>query len=62
MKSSEDLKRCVRRICELLECEYGQKKHRAFCVSPLINPASPWIRTFTEYAKDWDWEEIVERR
>ena len=29
MKSSEDLKRCVRRICELLECEYGRKKHPA---------------------------------
>ena len=25
MKSSEDLKRCVRHICELLECEYGRK-------------------------------------
>lgn len=29
MKSSEDLKRGVRRICELLECEYGLKKHPA---------------------------------
>ena len=34
----------------------GRRQHRAFCVSPLINPASPWIRTFTEYAKDWDWD------